>query len=166
MSNKWMTVGLIAVAIIAIGGYFYPHIVSSLGATGTRFPNGLAVGTTASVTQNKMTIGNSGTAIGNLIFGTCSLTLSQGTASFTQTGTTTAAYDCSATGVIAGDNVFAQLATSTISTTGVIGGWTIEGVSASTTADSIRINIRNNTGLSSLIPQSIASSSVKWFVLR
>jgi len=47
MSNKSLTVGLIAVAIIAVGGYFFPLAQSLLGASGTRFPNGVSADSTS-----------------------------------------------------------------------------------------------------------------------
>lgn len=53
MSNKSLTVGLIAVAIIAVGGYIFPLVGApsssdtSLGGSGTRYPNGVSADTTS-----------------------------------------------------------------------------------------------------------------------
>jgi len=74
-------VGLIVVALIAIGGYMYPEAQNILGG-GTRFPNGLSAdrtapidgqvrGTTLTIT-GASTFGSAGTAVTALEFGTCS----------------------------------------------------------------------------------------------
>ena len=56
--HEWInTVGIIAIFILVLVG---GDQSGPLGAVGTRFPNGLSVGSTASTTQNKLTIGNTG----------------------------------------------------------------------------------------------------------
>lgn len=47
MSNKQLTIGLIAVAIIAIAGWFFPLVQGALGTAGSRFPNGVSANTTS-----------------------------------------------------------------------------------------------------------------------
>lgn len=50
MDKKYLSVALVAIVIIAIGGYFYPgavpSVIQQLGA-GTRYPNGLSTDSTA-----------------------------------------------------------------------------------------------------------------------
>jgi hypothetical protein len=47
-NNLSFAVSLIAL-VLAIGGYFYPQVVQTVGASGTRFPNGLSADTTSPV---------------------------------------------------------------------------------------------------------------------
>ena len=60
MDKKFIAVALIAILLVAIGGYFFPlvsvdavaekiaqEVQNKLGATGTRFPNGLSTDTTS-----------------------------------------------------------------------------------------------------------------------
>lgn len=155
MSNdKRLWVAVVAVAIIAVGAYFYPQQAAGLlGAVGTRFPNGLAVGTT-SPAQGKLLIGTNGTNIGNVNFQTCSLIL----ASYTLAASSTVTADCAVTGAQTGDVVFAQFATTTPGA-GTGAGWLITGASASTTAGFDTLSVINNTGTSAVIPASVASTT-------
>lgn len=148
-----LQVAIVAVAIIALGAYFFPQQAASLGAAGTRYPNGLAVGTT-SPAQGKMLIGTNGTNIGNVNFQTCSLILT----SYTITASSTVTADCAVTGAQTGDVVFAQFATTTPGS-GTGAGWLITGASASTTAGFDTLSIVNNTGANLLIPASVASTT-------
>lgn len=154
-SNLTLWVALIAVAIIAVGGYFFPQIQTVLGSVGTRFPNGLAVGTTASVTQNKMTIGNTGTAIGNYQFGSCTLI---GT-DVSQAASTTVPYDCAVTGATSASIVFGLISTSTSRATGGVQSWIISGAKASTTAGYVTFMLTNNGSAVAPSVTSVGSST-------
>jgi len=131
---------------------------SDLGAIGTRFPNGLAVGTTASVTQNKLTIGNSGTAIGNAIFGNSTCTRTG--AAFA--ATTTEEWICASTGVTAGDKVFASLDYTNVQADGF--GLYVTGVRA-TTSNVIGVRVANGSTVSTSTINAIYRN-VNWFVVR
>jgi len=132
--------------VIATGGYFYPQAL--FGEIGTRWPNGVYIGSQASQVP----------LIRAIDFGTCSLIAP----SYTVAASTTVAMDCAATGALATDvNIIAQFATSTA--TGA--GWLITGVSASSTADFLTLRVANNTGASAVIPASLASST-PWFIIR
>lgn len=63
--------------------------------------------------------------------------------------------DIAVPGVVSGDAVLAQFATSTAAGA----GWLVTGASASTTAGFITINFVNNTGAAATIPAGIASST-------
>lgn len=165
MTNKSLTVGLIAVAIIAIGGYFFPQIQSLVGSVGTRFPNGLAVGTTATVTQNKITIGNSGTALGNVLFGTCNAQ-QKSTGSFA--ATTSAQFYCAVTGAASGDNVQVMLpagaGTNADGAASITGGFVVVSASA-TSSNFIQFTLDNFTGAAtSSFAQ--ATTSVQYTIFR
>lgn len=140
-NHKFLWGAILVVMIIAIGAYSFPAsrvvIDKALGAVGTRFPNGLAVGSTASVTQNKLTVGNAGTAIGNLVFGTCTILANASVAA-----TSTSNFDCAFTGAVSGDKVVASLAASST----LASQYVIKGVSASSTSDFITFSILNLTG--------------------
>ena len=156
MKNKTLWVALIVVAIIAIIGLFTPIAKDFLGAVGSRFQNGLAVGTTTVVTQEKLTIGNQGTAVGNLLFGNCNIFAST-TAARTISATTTATYDCQSaqplgtflsvgtaiSGILYGDKVFLTQPTTTPTTAE---GVNLLSAEASTTAGFIRVRFFNGTG--------------------
>lgn len=162
MYNKSLIIGLLITVVIAIGGYYFPQVQKALGVVGTRFPNGLAVGSTASVTQNKMTIGNSGTAIGNFLFGTCNLL----GADMTQAASSTKSYDCAVTGATSASIVFAQLST----TTGefALGNqlWDIVSAKGSTTADFITVRLFNGTNASTIPSAANVGSSTNYLIIR
>lgn len=101
--------------------------------------------------------GSSGTRVGPVIASTCSLI----SASFTVAASTTVSMDCAVTGVVTGDTVFAQFATSTVAGN----GWAIDGASASSTSGFLTLRVTNWTGASNIIPASIASST-KFMVLH
>lgn len=49
-STKKIWAALVAVAILAVGGYFFPQAKALFGEIGTRFPNGLMVGPVSATT--------------------------------------------------------------------------------------------------------------------
>lgn len=149
-SIKYLWIGLVVVAIIAILGLF----VYSDAPT----PSFGGVTNYDEVDMSAMKVGPStATRLSNLQFGTCSLIAG----SYTVAASTTVAMDCAITGVVSTDGVFAQFATSTING----GGWSIRGASASSTAGFVTISVVNATGGSGLIPASLASST-KYIILR
>ena len=160
MSNKTLTIGLLITVVIAVGGYFFPQMKGLFGSVGTRFPNGLAVGTTATVTQNKITIGNSGTAVGNLLFGTCNLLGMD----VSQAASTTASYDCAVTGATAASIVLAQLSTTTQNTS--VLNWAVTSAKGSTTADYITLRVSNLAGTALVPSASAVGSSTNYFIIR
>lgn len=96
--------------------------------------------------------GSSGSRVGPIITGTCSLIASP---SFTVGSSTQAAMDCAVTGVVSGDTVLMWFATSTAASQ----GWSIAGSSASSTSGFITGRIVNSTGASNVLPASLASST-------
>lgn len=106
MTNKNLTIGLVIAMIIAVGGYFFPQIQASLGASGTRFPNGISAdstspsagqvrGTTltttgASTLGGTVTVTTSNTATSTLIVG-CIQTYATSTATAIRISATTTA---------------------------------------------------------------------------
>jgi hypothetical protein len=102
-------------------------------------------------------IGQRGSVVANLLKGTCSLIAP----SFTVAASTTVAMDCAITGVVSGDLVFVQFATSTAA----FAGWQVGTASASTTAGYITVGVNNWTGVSGVIPASVASST-KYLIVR
>lgn len=155
-SQKSIWVALIAVAIIAVGAMFMAlnHSGSDTPAqtaqtvggitTGTNFKYGISVGSVA-------TLGINPTNFSKFLASTCSLIAS----SFTVAASTTVPMDCAVTGVVSGDNVLSGFATSTAAGN----GWTITGVSASSTSGFLTFRVTNNTGASNVIPASLASST-------
>lgn len=166
MNNPGLSfvVALVAV-IIAIGSYF--HAVPSFGAASGQshfqkesFLQGLAAGVRDQFSVDnlgKVTIGASGTAVTQLLKGTCSLIGD----TYTVIASTTKAFDCAVTGALTGDLVFPGNATSTVA--GL--GWENSSGSASSTAGFITIRVSNSTGANAVIPASVASST-PYFILR
>lgn len=152
MTNKSLTVALIAVAIIAIAGVFTPLKTTVQNAFG-----GVTNYDEVDATALKIG-GSSGSRVGPIISTTCSLIMP----SFSVTASTSQTADCAVTGVVTGDVVFAQFATSTPSTNG---GWVVTQASASTTAGFITLNFENHTGATNVIPASVASTT-KFLVLH
>jgi len=146
MNKSTFALGLAVVAIvIAAFGTFHSYApsfgnktASFWDATLGYYVNGVAV------------INSSGIPTGPSS-GTCSLIAT----SFTVAASTTVSMDCAVTGVVSGDIVFAQFATST--TNG--NGWTVGSVSASTTSGFITLRVNNWTGASGIIPASVASTT-------
>lgn len=145
MTNKSLTMALIAVAIIAIAGVFTPLKTTVQNAFG-----GVTNYDEVDATAIKIG-GSSGSRLGPIIAGTCSLIAG----SFSVAASTTVSMDCAVTGVVTGDTVFADFATSTV--TG--NGWAIDGSSASTTSGFLTLRVTNWTGTSNIIPASVASST-------
>lgn len=96
--------------------------------------------------------GSSGSRVGPVIASTCSLI----SANYTNLAASTSLpMDCAVTGVVSGDLVFAQFATSS-----PLGeGWLVAQSSASSTSGFITLRIVNNTGAAATIPASIASTT-------
>lgn len=134
--------------LIAIGGYFYPSVSTVLGANAT----GPAHYQTESFWQG-LQLGQRGSIISNLNFGTCSLIASN----YTVAASTSVAMDCAVTGAQSADKVFSNFATSSVSSAGP--GWEVVGASASSTAGYLTFRITNGTGASAIIPASIASTT-------
>jgi hypothetical protein len=144
MSNTKLWVALIAVAIIAVGGYMFPKAVGGLFGGANNYDE-------LDATAIKIG-GTNGSRVGPIITGTGILIAP----SFVSLAASTSlAADIAVTGVVTGDIVFTQFATS--SPNGA--GWEIMQSSASTTAGFITIRFVNNTGTTATIPASIASTT-------
>lgn len=158
-------VALVILAIINLAPMVFGLFSGPALGAGTRYPNGISADTTSPTTgqvrgttltvTGTATLGDNGSAIADLIHGTCSLVAYSG--GFTVAATSTVAFDCAVTGALTTDTqVFAKLATSSVATSG---GWTVEASSASSTPGYLRIHVRNNTGASAVMPASVASST-------
>lgn len=149
MSNIKLVWGGIMVAIVfAIGGFFLPQVQlpefspeDALGATGTRFPNGIAVGSSASVSSTgTFNVGSTGNGISKMIQGSCTATQAEAAAT-AFAASSTRAWICSVTGARSGDKIFASLDSgSNLFGTGQT--FSIVGTRATTT-DQITIDVLN-----------------------
>ena len=133
MNNKIFWVGILIAIVIAVGGYFFPggkvvQIVQDVvGAAGTRFPNGL-------------TIGTSGTDNVEVAARTCNLGL--GNPSVAMTGTSTRWFTCTGiTGVVSGDLVFGTLPGIPHGRTLWSNEFTVGAVQASSTAGAVDVQL-------------------------
>lgn len=104
--------------------------------------------------------GSSGSRVGPVISNTCELIGTH----VTQAGSSTLPYDCAVTGVVSGDYVLAQLATSTAFKT--LNGWEIVGAKASTTSGFITVLLSNLTGGSADPSATSVASSTQYLVLH
>lgn len=146
-SSKGAFALAVVAVIIAIAGFVYHPATPSYGEIGTRWPNGIYIGSIASNASKVSTMG----------FGTCSLIAS----SYTLAASTSLPFDCAVPTAVTGDAVDAWFATSTSAGA----GWLVTQSSASTTSGFITIDVVNNTGASAVIPASIASTT-KYIDLR
>lgn len=137
---------MVVAVVIAIAGLFFPLVRQAAAPLLQGVTNYDEVDATAIKIG-----GSSGSRVGPIITGTCSLIAP----SFTVAASTTVSMDCAVTGVVTGDVVFAQFATSTSNGN----GWIVTGASASTTSNYITLRVTNFVGVSSIIPASIASST-------
>lgn len=146
MNNSKLTIGLVLVAILAIGAYLYnPQQSPASGvATGPQhlqeesFWQGLQIGQRGSDFKNF----NFGTGVMIGIAANIAASSSK-------------AFDIAVPGALSGDKVFVFLATSTI----VGQGWSVDQASASSTPGFITVDLVNNTGASAYPPASIASTT-------
>ena len=146
--------GVIAVValVIAIIGVYTPA-----GRSVSSYLGGVTNYDEIDVTALKVG-GSNGTRMG-VITHTASCTLIVPVA--TQTASTTQPYDCAVTGVVSGDTVFAQFASTTgLTAFGSGGQWSIVGAKASSTAGFVTVLIRNETGAAANVSATgIASST-------
>lgn len=140
----------IVALIVAVGG----NSQSSggvFGGIGTRFPNGIAVGSGASVsTAGTLNIGSSGSGLTFIKATTCDLTGNGAIAA-----SSSVSVECAVTGVVSGDLAFMTLATSSLGT--------ISGARASTTAGSVTARLFNWTGAASSVTALGTSTAVLIF---
>lgn len=128
--NK-QNIAIAVVALLAIGGYFFPVVV------GSHLFGGVTNYDEIDVTAIKVG-GTNGSRVGPIIVGTAAII-----GASTVTATTSAAFDIAITGIVPGDIVQAQLATSTTST---FAGWHIQTTVASSTAGFATLTLTNLTG--------------------
>lgn len=149
MKNK--IIAVIVVAVILIGCGFFLKSDKGVGGTSnfdTVSVSGLQVGTTTSATT-----------FAGFQASTCDLIGS----GVSQTASTTAVYDCLASGVVPGDKVVAQLASSTVA----VGlGWSIVGAKASSTAGYITVILANLTGATKVPAATSVGSSTAYYAWR
>lgn len=158
MQNQNLALGVALVAIlIAVGSYFV-HGATMFGSTGTRFPNGLST-SAISPGVGKLLIGSAGTNIGTVVFSACNLVGTDAS----QAASTTVPYDCAVTGVLSGDVVFAELASSTAR--GGSSSWAINAAKASTTAGFVTVLLTNN-GPAATPSVTAVGSSTSIFTIR
>lgn len=165
-SNKNLWVALIVVAIIAIGGLFYPHVQQTVstfvgGVTNydTIGSSGLQLGSGCNDSNNTCT----GTTFTGFVGASCDLI---GT-NASQAASTTVAYDCAVTNMTSSFKTVAQLATSTptVGGSGAVGslGWAIVASKASTTSGFVTVMLANLTGIAR-VPSAtnVGSSTTVW----
>lgn len=176
-ANKIVWIALVAVAIIAIGGYSFPKQTGDiLGAFGTRFPFGVGVGTTSPTTTGALVVGG-GTNTMGLRWGTCNLTtgksgVGDGGGPLAWGASTTLMHFCAATGVQSGDPIWitlpsssGQLASSSpLAGPNNYGGIFFVGAQA-TTSGSIGVLLANWTGVATS-SYAQATTAVKWINFR
>ncbi len=137
------------------GGYYsaLPIETASTVTVGTTLSVTGATNLTGLITTGSggLKIGSSGVAMTQFISGTGALIYSNPSV----IASTTLPFDIAVTGVIDGDKVFVQTATTTANGA----GWLITGASASTTSGFITLRIVNNSGATNVIPRNIASNT-------
>jgi len=156
--DKNFIVALVAI-VIAIGGYFFPHVAGTLLGGTTNYD-------TIGITGLQLGSGcgsNGGTCVGSTVsgfnFGTCNLDSGAGTIAAFQTKT----FDCGGgslgetalTGITAGDNVSITMPTTTPASVNSVA---ITGVAASSTTGFITISFTNGSSSAVTLPITATSS--------
>lgn len=131
---------VLTVGIAVHGSNTQPQL---LGEAGTRFPHGLYIGAQSAGVP----------IIDAVLTGTCNLFGSTDAAPATSTTQTS----CSAPGVLPGDKVFVNLASTTL-------GFTVAGASASSSNDFIAVSLLNLAGGASQITK--VGTSTQYFIFR
>lgn len=142
-------VGLMLILVLVGGNQSVPK--DSIGGV-TNYDSvesaGLAIGSGCDNEDSACT----GTTVTQIIESTCTLIYSDSQI----TASTTKAFDCAVTGVVSGDRVFVDIATSTPPG---FGAWLLAGASASSTSGFVTLQIANFTGGTRNIPMAIGSST-------
>lgn len=173
VNNYLKALGILLLAVVIFFGGRASVGGLSFGDSSTSLPNGLTVGggTYASVPAFSVTgasvFGAAGTSISQVIAGGTSLcvlgTKGPGNINSSQAASTTVVYDCPITGVIAGDAVMAEFASSTVMG---MNGWEITMAKASSTSGFIELGLYNGTGANAIPSVSGAGSSTSVLIIR
>lgn len=145
-------VALIAL-VVAILGCYLP-VTSAVHALGgvTNYDEvdaaGMRIGTGCNQSGSASCVAS---RIGGVYAGTCLLVAP----SYSVTASTSVSMDCAIPGLVSGDIVESQFATSTAASL----GWAITGASASTTAGWATLRVSNFTGVTAVTPASLASTT-------
>jgi hypothetical protein len=151
-TKQW--VALVAVVIIAIGGYFFP---ASSKLAGNVSPTDISATNFTEVTaSNGILIGSAGTGINQLLHGTCTATVYASLAA-----TSSQLADCTVAGALPGDHVFVALPNSANAGE----NFAIAGSAASSTAGHIAFTIENLTGAATS-SYAQATTGVEYLDLR
>lgn len=127
------------------------------------FLQGLTAGRTEQLSITNaglLRVGASGTSMTQNVFGTCNLLYMDAA----QSASSTKAYDCAVTGVVAGDVVVAQLNRATAFSPFL--GWSIVASKASTTSGYITVIVENRAGDSIIPSVTGVGSSTQYIILR
>jgi hypothetical protein len=194
MNKKLVYGGILIAVVIAIGGLYYPTVdlsglkaavENSLGASGTRFPNGLSADSTSPVagqvrgttltstgaaTFGTAAIGSSGTTLTQVNAGTCYIAPYAATIAASSTALVecqaTAGWDAAdistLTGVASGDAVQVILSTTTAGSTFL--GLNLAGATASNTPGYIQLRLFNQTGTTFTWPTSGSASGTASYI--
>ena len=164
MNNKIIVGTLVAVAIIAIGGYFFPTVAPQVLPDFSGITNYDSVTITPTVSGEGLKVGTNGTAIGGIKAGACTIWAGATTiaASTTAQVVCQSATDGSLTSGLTGvtTDAICQL-TMASSTNTTSNSLIVAGVSASSTAGSIVARLSNLTG-TTFTWTAAASSSSQW----
>jgi hypothetical protein len=138
-NNKNLWVALVVVAIIAVGGYFFPQVTGLLGAStpGTRFPHGITIGLPSNSPTNYALIQST----------TCNLQ-----ANFSITASTTRSVPCAVSSAVSGDLILVLMP----ATTTLAAQYLVLGATASSTAGQVDVSLYNATG-GSAVPAATAT---------
>lgn len=156
-STQKIWLALIAVAIIAVIGLFTPSVVNKVSKLAGGVTNYDEVDATA------LKIGGAnGSRVGPVIAGIGAIV-----GNVPMAATSTKSFDIAVTGVVSGDTVFAQPATTSVATSTGTGqaSFAIQGASASTTSGFITITVVNN-GTSTTAVSNYLASSTSYLVLH
>lgn len=135
-------------------------LTGNVSAAGTLAVTGVSTLTGTSTHTAGAIVGSSGTAINQIIKGTCDLLGMNAS----HAASTTKAYNCAVTGVLSGDLVFAQLGTSTPFTGP--NQWIIVGAVASSTAGYIDVLIWHGGDIPVAPSISGVGSSTRYLIIR
>jgi len=132
MNQKYISIALVAILVIAVGGYFFPEgkvvevFKDTFGALGTRYPTGI-------------TIGTNGTDNVEVAARTCDLAMGSPLNGFA--ASTTRWFNCSITGITSGDIVFGTLPINPSGSLTQTNYFTVGAVKASSTAGLVDVQL-------------------------
>lgn len=157
-----IVVGLLFSAVVSkftsqkLGGIYHQTIEEFYAGLKAGTSNQFQVSSTGVITSGGITVGASGTALAQVLSGSCTLT----TTALPMSTTSPSAFSCAVTGAASGDKAFVSLNNGHATSNG-----SFNVVDVSATTNSLTVYLDNNTGVATT-SFPLATTSAKYLIVR